>query len=91
MLGLDVNTLTVADYEIIARIERIVNAYNATGILPVSVQRVLTPTPPSSSNYNYEFLSSQFDSNGSERPMSPSKHQNLHQHPERVNPCLITI
>lgn len=86
MLGLDLNTLAVADYEIIARIERIVNAFNASGILPVNVQRVVTPTPPStSSNYNYEFLSSQFDSNSSARPVSPGKHQHRHHHAHSAN------
>lgn len=80
MLGLDVNTLAVADYEIIARIERLVNAFNASGILPVNVQRVHTPTPPQ--NCNYEFISSQYDSNLSmePRPASPSKRHPHHVH-----------
>lgn len=80
MLGLDANTLAVADYEIIARIERMVHAFNATGILPVNVQRVQTPTPPQCSNLNYEFISSQYDSNCSidPRPLSPSKHHIPH-------------
>lgn len=87
MLGLDVNTLAVADYEIIARIERVVNAFNATGILPVTVQRVQTPTPPTNPNFNYEFISSQYDSTnmGSMsiepiRPASPCKPRSHHHH-----------
>lgn len=81
MLGLDVNTLAVADYEIIARIERVISTFNATGILPVNVQRVQTPTPPQGSNINYEFLSSQYDSNSSIEPrqMSPTRrHHHVH-------------
>ena len=39
MLGLDAATLAVADYEIIARIERIISSFNG-GILPVQIQPV---------------------------------------------------
>lgn len=39
MLGLDASTLAVADYEIIARIERIVGSFNE-GVLPVHIQPV---------------------------------------------------
>lgn len=79
MLGLDVNTLAVADYEIIARIERVISTFNAAGILPVNVQRVETPTPGSA--INYEFLSSQYDSNSSIEPrqLSPTRrHHHVH-------------
>lgn len=39
MLGLDASTLAVADYEIIARIERIISSFNE-GVLPVHIQPV---------------------------------------------------
>ena len=39
MLSLDVNSLAVADYEIIARIEKIVTAFNG-GFLPVQLHQV---------------------------------------------------
>ena len=88
MLGLDANTLAVADYEIIARIERIITAFNATGILPVHMQQVnRVPTPLSTnSQQNYEFISSQYDSSSSmdNRPGSPNKrHHHTHAHHAR--------
>ncbi len=99
MLGLDVNTLAVADYEIIARIERIISAFNTTGILPVNIQRVQTPTLPAhgpNSNMNYEFISSQYDSNssshhgnhyggGRERSASPHRGHHHHTHHSHSN------
>ncbi len=87
MLGLDVNTLAVADYEIIARIERIITAFNASGILPVQMQHVnRVATPQGTSSPNYEFISSQYDSSSSleNRPSSPNKKHHHHHHHQHV-------
>lgn len=72
MLGLDATTLAVADYEIIARIERIITAFNNSSVvLPVQVNQVRIPTPTNatasyaynSSHTTADFLSSSSSSN----------------------------
>ena len=78
MIGLDINSLAVADYEIIARLERIISAFNG-GILPVHVQPMgRMQTPPistSSTTQNYELSSS---SSGSTSPTR--RHHHVHSH-----------
>jgi len=90
MLGLDINTLAVADYEIIARIERIISAFNTTGVLPVNIQRVQTPTMPvHGPNMNYEFISSQYEpvppAHSCTRERSPSPRRIHHHHHNHQN------
>lgn len=45
MLGLDITNLAVADYEIIARIERIITSFNE-GCIPLHVQQVHQVSQP---------------------------------------------
>ena len=82
MLGLDASTLAVADYEIIARIERIIGSFNE-GVLPVHIQpihpiqfqpmhlqttanRCLTNTMPYSTNQEMIYSSSTSQSSAAE-------------------------
>lgn len=74
MLGLDVNALAVADYEIIARIERIITAYNG-GVLPVQLHQV--SSIPATSTQNYELYTTSSTS-GSDSPTR--RHHHSHSH-----------
>jgi hypothetical protein len=96
MLGLDSATLAVADYEIIARIERIITAFNNSSVvLPVQVNQVRIPTPPIThttthyATYNSanaaETLSSSSSSNlitnfESSSSSSPTRRHHHHSH-----------
>ena len=75
MLGLDVNTLAVADYEIIARIERIVTAFNG-GVLPVQLHQV--SAIPTSTTQNYELYATSSSNSGSDSPNR--RHHHTHSH-----------
>jgi hypothetical protein len=93
MLGLDVTSLAVADYEIIARIERIITAFNNSSVvLPVQVNHVRVPTPTHYVNNTTTDLSSSSSSSNIvntiqyESTSSPSRrhhHSHSHHHHER--------
>lgn len=91
MLGLDVSTLAVADYEIIARIERIIGSFNE-GVMPVHIQPVLTQQQligvrmPATTTYTtvggggeYTYSSSSSSSEKQHRSQSPARHYH-HSH-----------
>lgn len=91
MLGLDVSTLAVADYEIIARIERIIGSFNE-GVMPVHIQPVLTQQQligvrmPATTTYTtvggggeYTYSSSSSSSEQQHRSQSPARHYH-HSH-----------
>jgi hypothetical protein len=97
MLGLDVTSLAVADYEIIARIERIITAFNNSSVvLPVQVNHVRVPTPTHYVNTTTDLSSSSSSSNilntvqYESTSSSPSRrhhhshsHSHSHHHHER--------
>ena len=92
MLGLDVTSLAVADYEIIARIERIITAFNNSSVvLPVQVNHVRVPTPTHYVNNTTTDLSSsssssnlvntiQYESTSSSSPSRRHHHSHSHSH-----------
>lgn len=74
MLGLDANNLAVADYEIIARIERIIASFNGN-VIPVQFQPVVRiPSPPAKCQDNYSSTSS------STSPTRRHYHTHSHSH-----------
>lgn len=97
MLGLDANSLAVADYEIISRIERVISSFNE-GIVPVHIQPLpavhLQQTASSCSHsagaYNQilstDMYSSTSSSNNEQHRSSPTKrHHHSHSHTHHVH------
>ena len=80
MLGLDTTNLAVADYEIIARIERIIASFNGV-VLPVQVQSVVRiPTPTASiSNHHQQTTCVKEDYSSTSSSASPSRHYHHRQ------------
>jgi hypothetical protein len=95
MLGLDANSLAVADYEIISRIERIISSFNETvvpvhiqplAVQPLHVQQVNARIPVSTSYSTTQELYSTSSSSNSSSHMhasssSPSRREfHVHSH-----------
>lgn len=92
MLGLDITNLAVPDYEIIARIERLISALNGTYIqtpvalpvntmnIPYSHHQIQNKTDESRSMHHHHH-----HRRSKERSISPSKHT-YHYHSESSSP-----
>lgn len=74
MLGLDVNSLAVADYEIISRLERIISSFNE-GMVPIQAVPTATTFQAVHLNPIYDYSSSTSATSGSEQ-----KHHHHHHH-----------
>jgi hypothetical protein len=99
MLGLDITNLAVPDYEIIARVERLISALNGTYLqtpvaLPVNTMNIpyshhqMQSANEDLNNYNSESRNMhhrQHHRRSKERSVSPSKH-NYHYHSESSSP-----
>ncbi len=87
MLGLDANNLAIADYEIIARIERIIATFNGV-VLPVQIQpSVRIPSPSSQHHHHHQQQQQQHhhhhhqsSSATSSSSASPTRTSNHHHH-----------
>lgn len=79
MLGLDASTLAVADYEIIARIERIITSFNG-GVLPVQIQPVARNETSSTYQLHHHDL---YSSSSDVRSSSPTRRVH-HSHSHHV-------